>query len=79
MSKVRVGLIGSGFVSDLHAAAFKLVPDAEVIAVASPTPGKAMHFAHERGIRTAFEDYRELLKLKDIDLVTVAIPNDLHA
>jgi predicted dehydrogenase len=79
MTKVRVGLIGSGFVSDLHAAAFKLVPDAEVIAVASPTPGKAKRFAHERGIRTAFEDYRELLKLKDIDLVTVAIPNDLHA
>ena len=79
MSKVRVGLIGSGFVADLHAAAFKLVPDAEVIAVASPTPGKAKRFAHERGIRTAFEDYRELLKLKDVDLVTVAIPNDLHA
>ncbi len=79
MSKVRVGLIGSGFIADLHALAFRLVPDAEVVAVASRTPGKAKRFAHERGIPNAFEDYRELLKLRDLDLVTVAIPNDLHA
>src|SRR5262249_32559244 len=78
MNTVKVGLIGSGFVADLHAAAFKMVGNAEVLAVASPTPGKAKRFAHERGIPNAFEDYRDLLKLKEIDLVTVAIPNDLH-
>src|SRR5579872_6824302 len=78
MNKVKVGLIGSGFIADLHAAAFKLVPDAEVVAVASPTPGKAKRFAHERGIPNAFEDHRDLLKLKDLDLVTLGVPNDLH-
>src|SRR5262245_62910881 len=79
MSKVRVGLIGSGFITDLHAAAFQLVPDAEVAAVASKTPGKAKRFAHERGIPRAFESYRDLLAVKDIDVITVAVPNDLHA
>jgi predicted dehydrogenase len=79
MSKVRVGLIGSGFVTDLHAVAFKLVPDAEVVAVASRTPGKAKKFAQHHGIPQAFENYRDLLALKDINVVTVAIPNDLHA
>jgi predicted dehydrogenase len=79
MSKVRVGLIGTGFVADIHAAAARMVPDVELVAVASPTPGKAAHFARERGIPKAFEDYRELLKLKDLDLVTLALPNDLHA
>src|SRR5262249_21724714 len=76
---IRVGLIGSGFVADLHAAAFKAVPDAQLLAVASRTPGKPQRFAHERGIPHAFQDYRDLLALKEIDLVTVAIPNDLHA
>ena len=79
MSKVRVGLIGTGFIGDIHAAAMKMVADAEVVAVASPTPLKAAAFARERGIPKAFEDYRDLLALRDVDLVTVGIPNDLHA
>src|SRR5262249_58679775 len=54
-------------------------PDAEVVAVASRTPGKAKRFAQHHGIANAFEDYRALLAVKEIDLVTVAIPNDLHA
>jgi predicted dehydrogenase len=79
MSAVKVGLIGTGFVADIHAAAARLVPEVEVVAVASPTPGKTKHFAQERGIPNAFEDYRDLLKLKDVELVTLALPNHLHA
>jgi predicted dehydrogenase len=79
MTKLKVGLIGTGFVADLHAAAFQMLEGAEVVAVASPTPGKARHFAQERGIPHAFEDYRDLLALKDVQLVNLALPNDLHA
>ncbi len=79
MSTVKVGMLGTGFIGDLHAAAFKMVPDAEVVAVASPTPGKAKHFARERGIPNAFEDYRDLLAVKEIDVITVGVPNHLHA
>jgi predicted dehydrogenase len=79
VSKVKVGLIGSGFVADLHAAAARMVPDLELVAVASPSPGKAKHFAQERGIPRAFEDYRDLLALPEISLVTLALPNHLHA
>ena len=40
--KVKVGIIGSGFEADIHAAAFKIMPEeAEVVAVASPSPGHA--------------------------------------
>jgi predicted dehydrogenase len=79
VNTVKLGLIGTGFVADLHAAAARLVPEVEVVAVASPAPGKAAHFARERGIRHAFEDYRDLLKLKEVELVTLALPNDRHA
>ncbi len=48
---VKVGLIGSGFIADIHAHAIsQFVPEAEVVAVTSPTPGKASSFAKERGI-----------------------------
>ena len=76
---VNVGLIGSGFVADIHAHAFQhFVPNADVVAVASPTPGKAECFARERGIPHAYEDYRALLAREDIDMVTLGLPNDLH-
>jgi myo-inositol 2-dehydrogenase / D-chiro-inositol 1-dehydrogenase len=77
--RVRIGLIGAGFVSDIHAHAFKHhVQNADVVAVASRTEEKAARFAAAHGIADAYGDYRALLERRDIDLVTVAIPNDLH-
>ena len=78
MDKTKVGLIGTGFVGDIHAHAFHMLGDAEVIAVASPTPGKAKRFAQQHHIPQAFESYQELLKVKDIELVSLALPNDKH-
>jgi predicted dehydrogenase len=70
---VKVGLIGSGFVADIHAHGFRhFVPNAEIVAVASPTPGKAAQFARERQIPNAFEDYRALLAMPEIDMVTLS-------
>jgi len=79
VNPVKLGLIGSGFIADLHAAAALMVPELEIVAVASPTPGKARHFAKERRIPGAYEDYRELLKQKEIEVVTLGLPNYLHA
>jgi len=79
MDKVGVGIIGSGFVADLHAHAMRHVPEIDLVAVASPTPGKARAFAAERGVPHAFEDYRELLSRADVHMVTLALPNDRHA
>jgi predicted dehydrogenase len=78
VDKIKVGIIGSGFIADLHAAAFQMIPNAEVVAVASPTPGKAKHFAKERGIPNAYEDHRQLLAIKEIQLVTLCVPNYRH-
>jgi myo-inositol 2-dehydrogenase / D-chiro-inositol 1-dehydrogenase len=78
METVRVGLIGSGFVSSIHYEAFRNVPGSVVVAVASTTPGRAEKFAADRGIAHHFTDCRRLLDLKEVDLVVLGIPNDLH-
>lgn len=78
--KVKVGIIGSRFEADIHATAFQIAPDeAEVVAVASPTDGSAAEFAKRHGIPGVYTDYREMLRQKDIDMVTIAAPNYLHA
>ncbi|HWQ83009.1 MAG TPA: Gfo/Idh/MocA family oxidoreductase [Anaerolineales bacterium] len=74
---VKVGIVGTGFVGDIHHTSFKnWVRDAEVIAVASPH--NADKFAEERGIPVAYADYRQMLQDKDIDVIDIGIPNDLH-
>jgi predicted dehydrogenase len=78
--KVKVGIIGSQFQADAHAAALQIMPEAaEVVAVASPTPGNAAKFAKKFSVPRVFTDYREMLKEKDIEMVTIAAPNSLHA
>lgn len=78
--RVKVGIIGSGFEADIHAESFRILPDeAEVVAVASPTPGNAERFAGKHRIPRFFTDYRRMLAEPDIELVTIAAPNLLHA
>ena len=76
--KVKIGLIGSGFISTIHAEALKRCAAAEVLAVTSPSPGKAEDFARKHGIPPHFADYRRLLYMQEIDLVVVGVPNDVH-
>lgn len=78
MDTVRVGLIGSGFVSAIHHEALRRVPGVEVVGIASPTADRAARFAAERGIGKAFTDFRRLLDEKAVDLVVLGLPNDLH-
>lgn len=80
MSKaaVGVGLIGSQFISSIHAEALRSCSQAAVSAVASPTPGNAAKFAERFGIARSFIDYRQMLELADLDMVVVGAPNHLH-
>ncbi|MER3486838.1 MAG: hypothetical protein C4345_13560, partial [Chloroflexota bacterium] len=45
MKTVRVGIVGAGFVAELHAESFARIPNAEVTAVASRTEERARAFA----------------------------------
>jgi predicted dehydrogenase len=78
MDTVRVGLVGSGFISALHVEALKRVAGAVIVAVASPTPGHAERFAAERAIPHYYRDDRALYDRNDIDLVVLGLPNHLH-
>jgi predicted dehydrogenase len=78
VDKVGIGLIGSQFIAELHAEALKRVPEARIVAAASPTEAHVRAFTEKHGIPHAYTDYREMLQRDDIDLVTVGAPNDLH-
>ena len=75
---VRVGLIGSQFISRLHAESLQRCPHCQIVAAASPTQAHVAALAVEFGIRRTFTDYRRLLEQNDVDMVVVGVPNDLH-
>src|SRR3989475_1567874 len=77
-NKIKVGIIGSQFVSHIHTISLKRCGEAEVFAVASPTPGNAQKFAAKHGIAHHLTDYKELLAMSEVDMVVVGVPNDMH-
>ena len=76
--RVKVGLVGSQFVSTIHAESLHRCADAELYAVASPTPGNAAKFAEKWRIPHHFPDYRQMLALRELDLVVIGSPNQTH-
>jgi predicted dehydrogenase len=78
MSKIGVGLVGSGFISAIHHESFRSVPEAEVRAVASTSIERVRPFAEARGIPRWYVDYRQMFASPEIDLVVIGIPNYLH-
>src|ERR1051325_9250103 len=80
MAKVRVGLVGCGFVSELHMYAYKRVygVDAAVTAVAA-RGDHVVAFAKKHGIPTTYRSFEDLLADRDIDVVDICTPPMLHA
>ena len=75
---VRIGLVGSQFITTIHAEALRMVPQAEVLAVMSPTEGHARDFASKYGIAHHFNDLDAMLAMDEIDMVVVGAPNCAH-
>jgi predicted dehydrogenase len=80
MAKVRVGLVGCGFVSELHMYAYKRVygVDAAVKAVAA-RGDHVVDFAKRHQIPTTYRSFRELIADPKIDVVDICTPPNLHA
>jgi predicted dehydrogenase len=80
MTKIRVGLIGSGFVAELHMYAYKRVygVDVEVAAVVS-RGDHVEQFAKKHGIAQTYRDQGALLANPAIDIIDICTPPALHA
>ena len=80
MKKVRVGVIGSGFIMrEAHLPGYAALDDAEVVAIADINREHAKKAADKFGISKVFTDYRKILEMDEIDAVDIATPNAWHA
>lgn len=78
--RLRVGLLGCGWVSQHHLRAWRSVADqAEVVALADPSAEALNQRGQEFGIDRRYAGALELLQAGEIDAVDVATPRDTHA
>ena len=73
--KLRVGIIGTGWIAEPHAEAYKRFPDVEIVALADLIPGKAAKFAQDRGIPNAkiYNSHKEMLDDESLKLDAVSV------
>ena len=77
---LRVGIIGCGRISDLHALGYRDRDDAGIVALCDVDRTNAASRAEQWGLRDAaiFEDYRDLCQSGLVDLVEIIVPHHLH-
>jgi len=79
MKKIRVALIGAGYISDYHARGLLTIPDVEITAVVGMPIEAAEEFAKKYNIKEATTDALSLARRDDIDAVLISTPNKFHA
>src|ERR1700684_326071 len=79
MAKIRVGLVGCGFVSELHMHAYRRVygVDVEIRAVAA-RGDHVFDFARRHQIAVACRTFRDLISEREIDVVDICTPPNMH-
>ncbi|MFP7442913.1 Gfo/Idh/MocA family oxidoreductase [Bacillus infantis] len=78
MKKIKVGVIGTGFIGPTHIEAVRRLGFVEVVGVATSSFEKAKEAAAELGLAKAYSDYREMLADPEIEVVHNCTPNHLH-
>ena len=82
--KLRVGIIGCGWIADAHMDCYKKMGDVEIVAGADLVPGKAAAFMAKHGITEAKTDYASHKEMLDdeslkLDAVSICTYNRQHA
>ncbi|NYE06289.1 putative dehydrogenase [Bacillus niacini] len=78
MEKIKVGIIGTGFIGPTHIEAIRRLGFVDVVGLAETSQAVAENKAAELGIPKAYADYREMLKDSEIQVVHNCTPNHLH-
>lgn len=78
--KVKIGIIGCGWIAESHMAAYLKMEDVEIVACADLIPGKAEAFCKKFGFSArCYESGHAMLEAEELDGVSVCTYNTQHA
>ena len=79
MDKIRVAIIGTGYIGDYHARGLLASEGVEVAVAVDTNPESARKFADRHQISEVADDALSITGRDDIDAVVIGIPNKFHA
>jgi predicted dehydrogenase len=80
MKPIKVGLVGSGFVAELHMHSYRRVYGVATSVAAVVSRGDhVLDFAKKHQIAKVYRDFKEILKDPEIDVIDICTPAVLHA
>ncbi len=77
-NRIKWGILSTGHISKKFADALALLPDAELVAVASRDLDTARKFAGKYTVPKAYGTYEELAGDPDIDVIYIGTPHTFH-
>ena len=79
--KLKVGIIGTGWIAEAHIQSYKNMPDVEVVAAADLIPGKAEAFMERFGVEGVhfYPSHKEMIDNEQLDAVSVCTYTAAHA
>ena len=75
---IKWGIIGLGKIAEKFASDLPFTENGVLHAVASRSSDKARDFAKRYGAPNAYGDYESILNCKDLDVIYIATPHNLH-
>jgi predicted dehydrogenase len=76
---IKVGIIGAGWPGSAHARGYQAAGGFKVLAVADLIPQRRRMLMADCSIPREYADANDLIKDKEIDAVSICLPNYLHA
>jgi predicted dehydrogenase len=78
MDEINIGIIGTGWPGQMHAAATKAITRANLWACADLDEKRRATFVKEYEPAQSYADYARLLQDRNVDAVIICLPNFLH-
>ena len=79
--KIRVGIIGTGWISEMHIVEYQKMDDVEIVAAADLVPGKAEALMERLGVKGVryYPNDRAMIDAEQLDAVSICTYNCQHA
>lgn len=78
LNKVRVGIIGLGFIGKQHIEAIRRIPNTELVGVCDPNEEVAKRISKEYGVPHYYSDIKSLISEQRLDVVHNCTPSGFH-